>query len=106
MAIAPDGMIYAGTDEEGLVYRVAPDTGKAFVLYDTKESEISSVVLDEQGNVYAATASADAARPGREVADKPGGKPEATQPATATSKAASTKASGAKEKEKEKESDG
>jgi len=69
-------MLYAGTDEDGLVYRINPADGKMFVLYDAKEAEISSIVIDAEGNVFAATASADNARPGRSVADKPGGSPD------------------------------
>lgn len=82
LAIGADGMLYTGTDEEGLIYRIAPDSGKAFVMYDAKEAEISAIVLDNEGNVYASTASAEAARPGREIADKPGGRPDvASKPA-------------------------
>jgi len=76
LAIGPDGMLYAGTDGDGLVYRINPAEGKAFVMYDAEEPEISAVVLDSAGNVFASTAAADAARPGRAVADKPGGKPD------------------------------
>ncbi|MDM8005735.1 MAG: hypothetical protein QUV05_06235 [Phycisphaerae bacterium] len=76
MAFAPDGFIYAGTDEDGLVYRVHPTDGQVFVVYDAKEPEISAIVFDAQGNLYASTADAEGARPGRAVADKPGGKPE------------------------------
>ena len=76
LAFGPDGMLYGGTDEDGLIYRFNPASGKAFVMYDAKEAEISSIVLDAEGNIYAATASADSARPGRSVADAPGGRPE------------------------------
>jgi hypothetical protein len=50
--------LYAGTDPNGLVYRVNLDTGKAFVLYDAPESEISALAMDSKGNLYAATAEA------------------------------------------------
>jgi len=76
LAFAPDGFIYAGTDEDGLVYRINPADGKVFVVYDAKEPEISAIVFDAQGNLYASTADAEGARPGRAVADKPGGKPD------------------------------
>jgi outer membrane protein assembly factor BamB len=76
LAFGPTGDLYAGTDTDGLVYRISSDDGRAFVLYDAKEPEISSIVVDKKGNVYASTASADAARPGRKIADKPGGKPD------------------------------
>jgi len=76
LAFGPDGMLYAGTDEEGLVCRIHPETGAMYVMYDAAESEISAIATDDQGNLYAATASAERARPGRQVADKPGGRPD------------------------------
>ncbi len=76
LAVGADGMLFAGTDEDGLVYRFDPSDGKTFVLYDAKEPEVSAIVLDGEGNVYASTADADGARPGRQIADKPGGRPE------------------------------
>lgn len=51
----PDGTIYAGTDQYGLVYRIDPKTNKPFILYDAPESEISALGLDAQGNLLAAT---------------------------------------------------
>lgn len=79
LAFGPDGMLYGGTDEDGLICRFNPASGKVFVMYDAKEAEISTIVLDAEGNIYAATASADSARPGRTVADAPGGRPEHPQ---------------------------
>jgi outer membrane protein assembly factor BamB len=76
LAFAPDGFLYTGTDEEGLVYRISPTEPKPFVVYDAKEPEISAIVFDAQGNLYASTADADGARPGRTLADKPGGTPD------------------------------
>lgn len=95
LAIGSDGMLYTGTDGDGLVYRIESKTSKPFVLYDAKEPEISSIVLDAGGNVYASTASASAARPGRAIADKPGGRPE--QPTTRPSQS-DTSAKGDDEK--------
>ncbi len=86
MAFAPDGFIYAGTDEDGLVYRVDPAGGQVFVVYDAKEPEISAIVFDAQGNLYASTADAEGARPGRTVADKPGGRPETQRAEGSTGK--------------------
>lgn len=82
LAIGPDGLLYTGTDEEGLIYRINPADHKSFVMYDAKEAEISSIVFDKLGNIYASTADADAARPGRAIADAPGGTPDhaETQP--------------------------
>ena len=76
MAFGTDGMIYVGTDEDGLVYRINPANGKPYVMYDAGEAEISALAVDDDGNIYAATAAADQARPGRTMADKPGGKPD------------------------------
>lgn len=76
MAFGGDGMLYLGTDEDGLIYRINLDTGKPYVMYDAAEAEISALAVDTQGNIFAATAAADKARPGRTVADKPGGKPD------------------------------
>lgn len=74
-----DGMLYLGTDEDGLIYRVNPATGKPYVMYDAAEAEISSIAVDAEGNIFAATAAPDQARPGRAVSEKPGGRPDAEQ---------------------------
>lgn len=88
LAAGPDGMLYGGTDEEGLVFRVNPANGNVFVLYDAKEAEVSSIVLDTEGNVYAATASAENARPGRTAAEATAGKPDRTPSQPAASRPA------------------
>lgn len=86
LAIGPDHLLYAGTDDNGLVYRINPETKSRFVLYDAPQAEISAIVLDATGNVYAATAAAKEAKPGQKIADKPGGKPAAaTTPDSSTS---------------------
>jgi hypothetical protein len=116
LAFGADGFLYTGTDEEGLVCRISPTEGKPFVLYDAREPEISAIVFDAQGNLYFSTADAEGARPGRAIADKPGGKPEpapsrfsllprisvstrrpagtASQPSTATASAAASQPAG------------
>jgi hypothetical protein len=60
MCMTGDGkdLLYVGTDPDGLVYRVNRKTKEVFVMYDAAESEISSLVLDAKGNLYAATAEA------------------------------------------------
>lgn len=80
------GRLYFGTDGEGLVYRVTlgPDgTGAGFVMLDAAEAEVSSIVVDDDGTVYAATAAADQAKPGRmeEAKAEDTGKPDAPAPA-------------------------
>src|SRR4029078_13321917 len=59
-ALLSDGkdMLYVGTDPNGLVYRVNRKTGESFVLFDAPEAEVSALVMDRQGNVYASTAEA------------------------------------------------
>ena len=65
---APDGAVYAGSDGEGLIYRVGPD-GKVSVVYDAPQSEIRTLLFAPDGALYAGTAAesaagARAARPG------------------------------------------
>jgi len=83
------GRVYAGTDGEGLVYRITPKPEAdgdeppfdIFVLYDAAEPEIGALLVKPDGTVYAGTADADQARPGRlaeAVAEEKG---EAEQPA-------------------------
>ena len=59
--------LYAGTDPNGLVYRINRKTGDAFILYDATESEVRSLALDSGGNLYAATG--DAAEPSKMSAE-------------------------------------
>ena len=60
LSLVSDGrdMLYAGTDPNGLVYRINRRTGDAFILYDAAETEISALALDARGNLYAGTAEA------------------------------------------------
>ena len=51
-------LLYVGTDPNGLVYRVNRRTKDVYVMHDAEESEISALVLDKKGNLYAATAEA------------------------------------------------
>jgi hypothetical protein len=61
------GRAYAGTDGDGLIYRITPDGNKftSFVLFDAPEPEIGALMVMENGTVYAGTADAEQARPGR-----------------------------------------
>ena len=93
LVLAPDNMLYAGTDEDGLIYRINPASGKPYVMYDAAEDEISAILADSRGNIFAATAAAAQAHPGRSAGEKTGGKPD--QPTTSESKPA-TQPSGPK----------
>jgi hypothetical protein len=83
-------LLYVGTDPDGLIYRVNRKTKDMFVLYDAPEPEISALVLDKDGTLYAGTAAAteapaEAAQPGAsEQVGRPegetGGVPIPTQP--------------------------
>ncbi|MBI1370864.1 MAG: hypothetical protein GC162_19700 [Planctomycetes bacterium] len=76
------GRIYAGTDGDGLVYRLTPmnkgEKYDAFVIYDAPEPEIGALLVLPDGTVYAGTADAAQARPGRleEASTEQKGHPE------------------------------
>ncbi len=55
MIAGKDGTVYAGTGENGLVYRIDSNSGKPFLLYDAAEAEITSLAMDKDGNLIAAT---------------------------------------------------
>ncbi len=60
--------IYVGTDTDGLIYRLTPrddGTFESFVIYDAGEPEIGALLVRADGTVFAGTADADQARPGR-----------------------------------------
>jgi len=100
LAIDRAGYLYCGSDKRGLIYRIDPlrddpTTRKSegpgvrrldspYVLYDTGEAEVSALAVDSAGNVYAATASPAAARPGKTAKPKPAGLPSATTHPTST----------------------
>ena len=81
LGIDGQGRIYAGTDGEGLIYRITKKANgghDAFVLYDAGEPEIGAILVLEDGTVYAGTADAEQARPGRlaEAETESKGRPE------------------------------
>lgn len=62
------GRLYAGTDEDGLIFRLTPTgngTWDTFVLFDAPEPEIGAILVTKDGTVYAGTSDANQARPGR-----------------------------------------
>jgi hypothetical protein len=79
LSLAYDGKqtLYAGSDPDGILYRIDTTTGKAFVLYDAPETEISALALDAAGNLYAGTAQDIAATGEPSAASDQAGRPEA-----------------------------
>lgn len=69
LALSEDGQtLYAGTDGEGLVYRVRDleaDKPSVYVLFDAPEPEIASMLVTRDGSLLVGTADAEQARPGR-----------------------------------------
>ncbi|MEZ6191368.1 MAG: hypothetical protein R3C45_08775 [Phycisphaerales bacterium] len=81
LALDAQGRVCVGTDEDGLVLRLeADDEGgyQAFALYDAPEPEIGALLIGSDGSVYAGTADAEQARPGRleEAASEEAGRPD------------------------------
>jgi len=84
LGIDGKGRVYAGTDTDGLVYRVErrddeDEPFSMFVLYDAAEPEIGALLVKADGTVYAGTADAQQARPGRmtEAVSEEKGEPQA-----------------------------
>lgn len=84
LCLASDGsnVIFAGTDTQGLIYRITltDDGPSVYVVFDAPEPEIGALLVDDQGELYAGTAGADQARPGRldEAANDQIGRPDAS----------------------------
>jgi hypothetical protein len=78
LATGPGGIVYAGTDKDGLVYRI-DSKGKGFVLYSTPQTEVRSLLVSGDG-IYAGTSSPSRRRTnvsGSRVSNAP---PESTPP--------------------------
>ena len=58
LAVGSDGRLYAGTEPNGLVLRLEEDpntkTPRGFVVYETAKKEVTSLLADRAGNIYAA----------------------------------------------------
>ncbi|MHC4294583.1 MAG: hypothetical protein ACYSTL_03265 [Planctomycetota bacterium] len=80
LASSKDGFLYAGSDEKGLIVQIDPRKKTSRVVLDADENEIAALVIDDSGNVYAATS--DAARANAEGKVPPNsaktGKPDTT----------------------------
>ena len=80
-----EGRLYAGTDTQGLVFRltfVGENEVEPYVLLDAAEPEIGDLVVMPDGTVYAGTADANQARPGR-LEQPPPSRPADPPPAAA-----------------------
>jgi len=64
LAVDSQGNVFAGTDTDGLIYRIDAK-GNPFVVYDAPEAEVSTLVAMPDGTIYAGTAAAEQAKPGR-----------------------------------------
>jgi hypothetical protein len=51
LASAPDGSIYAGSGNEGKVFRIGPD-GKGAIFFDAAELEVHALAVGADGSVY------------------------------------------------------
>jgi len=87
LAAGPEGTIFAGTDEKGLVLQIDPRKRKGRVIWDAAEKEISALVPDGAGGVYAATGDISKAAGTAPTGGKDG-KPDKAKPATAPAKPA------------------
>ena len=58
MAIDKNNFIYAGSDERGLIYKIHPFDQTAAILYDTEQNEVTDLLFDNEGNLYATATNA------------------------------------------------
>lgn len=62
LSLAIDGgVLYAGADQRGLIYKITLADGAASVLYDAEQSEIAALWVDDKHTVYAAATNAQVA---------------------------------------------
>src|SRR3954451_19778909 len=54
LVTAPDGTVYAGSGNEGQVFRITAD-GKSSVFFDSEELEVHAIALAPGGGIYVAT---------------------------------------------------
>lgn len=76
-----DGLLYAGSDGSGLIFRVDPQKpGKGFVVLDSEEREIHTLTFTQSGDLFATGTAGQPPRPQRGGMPQPSGgeKPETT----------------------------
>lgn len=56
LMMAPDGILWAGSDGSGVIYRIDTKVpgAKPFAAYAAPRREVTSLAMDSEGNVYAA----------------------------------------------------
>ncbi len=86
LCVASDGKghVYAGTDSEGLIIKATKQKDgsyKPFVLHDADQAEIGTIIVFEDGTVYAGTADVSLASQGRMTPPSMGDDGEPAAPA-------------------------
>ncbi len=76
------GNVVAGTDVKGLVIRVDKDTQKPFVLLDAGAVDITGLVTDKDGTIYAAAATSEDSGGPSNLESGPPSKPGKVEPDT------------------------
>jgi len=75
LAEGPDDIIYAGTDEKGLVLEIKPKKKSSRVILDADEKEISAILTDGNGGLFASTSDTSRTQDGYTPDGKKDGRP-------------------------------
>ena len=97
LALGKDGLLYAGTDQSGLVFEINAATKTGRIILDADEKEVSSLLADGRGGLYAATSEAAKASPEGTVAPSPDKTGRSDGPTTTTTPAPKPATAPAKE---------
>jgi hypothetical protein len=89
LAIGTDGMVYAGTDKSGLVYRI-DEKGKGFVLFSAPQAEIRTLLVTADA-VYAGTSAPTRRRTPSVSGSTPSGSSSSSTSILSTGKPEATK---------------
>jgi len=63
LAAGPEGKLYAGTGDKGLIIEIDPKAKTGRVLYDPAEKEVAALIVAADGSLLAATSDASKAGP-------------------------------------------